>query len=107
MWHVIEKFNRRIAKKVSASEAFFLEEHVGGTSMPHHTPREYISNLKNGPPIEGKVMGYSSSNKPIYNYGQYKIFVGEDHVLTVTRKKDAFRIMTALKRDYPLVVIRW
>ena len=107
MWHILEGFNRRVAKKVSKKEALFLQSKLGGELSLEHIPRPYTRGLKIEEPFEGEIVGYASNEKQKYNYGQLEIVADGVLVATVTRKQDAFRIMAALKRDYKDIIVRF
>lgn len=105
MWHILEKHQRRVARKVDAKYAEYLEKNVGGETVKFHTPRYYLNHISSGEEIPGKVMGYISNENAIYAYGQYVITADGNEICTVTRKQDAFRIMQALKRDYKDIIV--
>lgn len=101
MWHVIERYNRVTAEKVSKERAEYLLEAKGGEVTHTHTPRAYHSNQE----FEGNIFGYISSERPIYSYALYKVVGDGKELCAVTRKEDAFRIMHALKRDYKDIIV--
>lgn len=105
MWHILEKYNRRVAQRLDAEKAKYLEEFKGGKAVKSHQPNTY-KKIGQGDPIEGNVVAYISSEKPIYNYPLIEVVVDGQPIIKVTRKEDAFRIMHALKRDYQNVVVR-
>lgn len=104
MWHILTKYNRKVARKVTEKEALYLQESVGGAVEKDHTPRKYAT--FQGEEIFGDVVGYVSNERPIFSYGHIVIEADGKEIATVTRKQDAFRIMQALKRDYKDIVVR-
>lgn len=104
MWHILEKWNRRVARKVTKEQAEYLERKLGGEIKKDHTPRDYTGFL--GTELEGEIIGYVSNEKPIFSYAQIEIVADGVVICSVTRKPDAFRIMNALKRDYKNVIVR-
>ena len=101
MWHVLKKFNRVVARNVTQTVAEYYQSKIGGDINPTHVPRRY-----NNEEINGQVVGYVSNEKHIYAYGQYIIEADGFHIATVTHKKDAFKIMQALKFDYKDIIVR-
>lgn len=104
MWHILEAFGRRVARKVDSRWGQRLLDGVGGELKKDHTPREYGPIL--GDKFEGEVIGYVSNRQPIYSHALIEVEADGIPVCKVTRKQDAFRIMQALKRDYKNVVVR-
>ena len=103
MWHILKKYNRVVAKKVTEKEAQYLQQTHSGECKTEHTPRYYFL----GEPIPYEtIIGYTSNEKAIYNYPQIEVIADGNVVCCVTDKKDAFRIMNALKRDYKDVIVR-
>ena len=104
MWHILEKCNRRVGRKVTSDYANYLYEKVGGRLDPSHKP-SYWGELSVDDFPEG-VVGYVSNARPMYDSGQIIVEADGVYICTVTRKDDAFRIMQALKRDYKNIIVR-
>lgn len=102
MWHILEKYGRKVARKVDAEYAEWLRQRIGGEVCKNHEPATYDEKLEHS----DRILGYASNKKPIYAYGQIEVEADGRLVATVTRKKDAFSIMHALKRDYKDIVVR-
>ena len=108
MWYIKEEYGRRTAIKVKAEKALWLAEHKGGNAVKFHTPNRYTGSKFAGEEFEEThILGYTSSEKPIYNYPLIEVLVDGKLLTKVTRKEDAFRIMHALKRDYKDIIVRY
>ena len=104
MWHILEDYNRRVARRVTAEFAEYLLQKIGGRLEKSHLPKEWG---ELGSPIDaGGLVGYISNAKTLYTYPLIEIEADGQHVATVTRKKDAFSIMQALKRDYKEIRVK-
>lgn len=106
MWHILESFGRRVARRVTDKEAHRLINGVGGELVPKHIPTEYGTGLDIRRINPKGLVGYVSNKRTIYNYPLISVEIDGVEICRVTRKLDAFRIMQALKRDHKLITVR-
>ena len=105
MWHVLKTTTRTIARKVTKERAEWLHESQGGEVLKEYTPRPFSRGFTLANPFEGEVVGHTSNTTERHTYPQIHIYADGNLVTKVTRKQDAFRIMSALKRDYKDIVV--
>ena len=105
MWHVIKTTTRTTARKVTKEMAEWLQSRLGGELIKDYTPRPFSRGFDLADPFEGEVVGHVSNTNERHTYPQIHIYADGTLVTKVTRKQDAFRIMSALKRDYKDIVV--
>ena len=103
MWHLKKAYNRIVARKVDSKYAQYLESTQGGSTKEEHNPRYYF--MGEEIPYEN-IVGYCSNETAPKTRPQLEVVVDNIVICSVTDKKDAFRIMNALKRDYKDIIVR-